>query len=319
MSARSANPFPVRLPAQVHVIVRDWLNSNSVLIRGSRETALIDSGYSTCAGEILRLLQRPEALGSRRLDRLINTHCHSDHAGGNATLRSTYRCRVSIPQGEAALVARWDTRALWLDYADQYCDPFLYDDVIAPGERLILGDLEWEAVPVPGHDMGALAFYCEEARLLVSGDALWERGLGVIAPESGEPVRLKAARQALEFLARLDVETVIPGHGPPFSDVEAALERAFKRLEAFQADPSRTARHFLKVMLMFTLLEKGRMPLAALPAYLEAVDAYREVNRRFLGLSAADLAERLVAELERSGALIRRSGFIVPAAAGTRA
>jgi glyoxylase-like metal-dependent hydrolase (beta-lactamase superfamily II) len=319
MSASPADRFQVKLPAQVHVIVRDWLNSNSLLIRGSRETALIDSGYSACAGETLRLLQRPEALGARRLDRLVNTHCHSDHVGGNAALRSAYRCRVSIPQGEAPLVAHWDTRALWLDYADQYCDPFLYDDVIAPGERLTLGDLEWEAIPVPGHDMGALAFYCEEARLLVSGDALWEHGFGVIAPESGEPVRLKAAREALEALARLDVHSVIPGHGPPFGDVEAALERAFKRLEAFQADPCRTARHFLKVMLMFSLLEKGRMALAALPAYLEAVDAYREVNRRFLGLPAAGLAERLVAELERSGALTRRDGFIFPAAAGARA
>lgn len=318
MAAGSADPYQSKLPAQVRVIVRDWLNSNSVLILGSRETALIDSGYSACAGETLRLLQRPEALGARRLDRLVNTHCHSDHVGGNAVLRGAYRCRVSIPQGEAPLVARWDSRALWLDYADQYCDPFLYDEVIAPSERLILGDLEWEAIPVPGHDMGALAFYCEEARLLVSGDALWERWFGVIAPESGEPVRLKAARQALETLARLDVETVIPGHGLPFGNMEAALERAFKRLEAFQADPTRTARHFLKAMLMFALLEKRRMALAALPTYLEAVDAYQEVNRRFLGLSPAGLAEWLVAELERMGALTRRGGFIYPAAAGAR-
>lgn len=191
--------------------------------------------------------------------------------------------------------------------------------MIAPGERLTLGDLEWEAIPVPGHGMEALAFYCEEERLLVSGDALWEHGFGVIATESGEPMRLKAVRKALEALARLDVDTVIPSHGPPFGDTEAALERAFKRLEAFQADPCRTARHFLNVMLMFALLEKGRMALAALPAYLEAVDAYQEVNRRFLGLPATGLAERLVTELERSGALTCRGGFIFPAAAGIRA
>lgn len=119
MSASPADPFQVKLPAQVHVIVRDWLNSNSLLIRGGQETALIDSGYSACAGETLRLLQCSEALGGHRLDRLVNTHCHSDHVRGNAALRSAYRCRVSIPQGEAPLGARWDTRALWLDYADQ--------------------------------------------------------------------------------------------------------------------------------------------------------------------------------------------------------
>jgi glyoxylase-like metal-dependent hydrolase (beta-lactamase superfamily II) len=315
VTPRRASP---RLPASVRVVVRDWLNSNQVVLRGSRENAVIDSGYSACAGETLERLRRPDALATARLDRLVNTHCHSDHVGGNRLLRGVYGCRVSIPEGHARLVNDWDARALWLDYADQYLEPFAYDDTIAPSETLRLGDLDWQAIAVPGHDMGALVFYCPDERLLVSGDALWERGFGVIPPEAGEPVRLKATRRALETLAALDLDTVIPGHGRPFAESGAALEFAFRKLEAFERDPLRTARHFLKVMLTFSLLEKGRMALNLLPAYFEQVDAYREVNAEFFRLPAAALAEQLVGELEQTAAVTRREGFLFPAGARLR-
>lgn len=307
-----------RIPAGVRVIVRDWLNSNHVVIAGAGENVLVDSGYSACAGETLQRLQQPDALGRGRLDRLVNTHCHSDHVGGNRLLRSVYGCRVSIPAGHADLVNVWDARALWLDYADQYLEPFAFDDTIAAGDRLRLGDIDWQAIAVPGHDMGALVFYAPQERLLISGDALWERGFGVVPPEAGEPVRLKATRKALETIAALDVDTVIPGHGRPFAEVGAALDFAFRKLEAFEADPQRTARHFLKVMLTFSLIDKGRMPVSLLPAYFEQVDAYRETNAEFFRVPAATLAAQLVDELEQAAAVVRREGFLFPASARSR-
>lgn len=310
--ASALRPLP-RLPAGVRVVVRDWLNSNHVVIRGARENVLIDSGYSACASETLQRLRQPDALGDARLHRIVNTHCHSDHVGGNRLLRSVYGCRVSIPEGHAPLISEWNGRALWLDYADQYLEPFAFDDTIAAQESLRLGDLDWQAIPVPGHDMGALVFHCPQERLLVSGDALWERGFGVVPPETGDPVRLRAARQALETIAALDVATVIPGHGRPFADIAAALEFAFRKLEAFEADPIRTARHFLKVMLTFSLIEKGRMAVNLLPAYFEQVDAYREVNAEFFRLPAAALAEQLVGELQQTAAIVQRDGYLFPA------
>jgi glyoxylase-like metal-dependent hydrolase (beta-lactamase superfamily II) len=312
------NRRSARIPTGVKVIVRDWLNSNHVVIRGPAETVLIDSGYSACASETLQRLRRPDALGVTRLDRLVNTHCHSDHVGGNRLLRNTYGCRISIPEAHAQLISEWNSRALWLDYADQSLEPFAFDDTIAPNELLQLGNLDWQALAVPGHDMGALVFYCPQERLLVSGDALWERGFGVVPPERGESVRLKATRQALDTIAALDVDTVVPGHGRPFGDIDAALEFAYRKLEAFEADPVRTARHFLKVMLTFSLIEKGRMAVNLLPAYFEQVDAYREVNAEFFRVPAAALAEQLVGELQQAAAIVQREGFLFPAGARFR-
>ncbi|MBI2312372.1 MAG: MBL fold metallo-hydrolase [Betaproteobacteria bacterium] len=304
-----------KLPPQIHVIVRDWLNANNIVLRSRNGNVVIDSGYSSHAAATLSLLRRPDALGDRPLHWLINTHCHSDHMGGNAALQREYRCRVSVPEGEAPLIAAWDTEGLWLDFADQHAERFSFDDAISPGDGLELGDLAWKAIAAPGHDMGALMFHCEDEALLISGDALWEHAFGVVLPMPDGEQRLKATRKTLETIAALNVRIVIPGHGKPFSTVDLALERAFKRLEAFEADPMRVARHVVKVMLTFSLLDRGRMALADLPDYMERVPFYRDYNETYFRMQPAALAEMIVGELEKAGVVNREEGFLVPAAA----
>jgi glyoxylase-like metal-dependent hydrolase (beta-lactamase superfamily II) len=240
------------LPPSVRVIIRDWLNANHIVLIGRQRTVLIDSGYGRDSAQTLSRVD--EVLAGRPLDWLVNTHCHSDHMGGNAAVRNAHRCRVSIPRDEAPLIDAWDEHALWLSYADQRCERFSFDDTVAPGDVLDWGDLQWRAIAAPGHDMGALMFHCEQERLLITGDALWENGFGVLLPGPECEERLAATRRTLEGIARLDIGTVIPGHGHPFSNVAEALERSLRRLEAFERDELRTARHVLKVMFVFSLL-----------------------------------------------------------------
>ena len=231
--------------------------------------------------------------------------------GENALLARAYGCPVAVPEGEAPLIREWDTQALWLDYVDQRAERFAADQELVAGSRYGWGGLSWEAIAAPGHDMGALVFYCAAERLLISGDALWENGFGVVLPE--QPGALAAARDTLDRIAALDVAVVIPGHRRPFTGVAAALDRCYQRVEAFNADPARMVRHALKVMLMFTLLERRRLPLSALSGYLDRIPVYREYNRAYLGLAASALAEMLVSELERAGAVARRGTFLKPA------
>jgi glyoxylase-like metal-dependent hydrolase (beta-lactamase superfamily II) len=186
--------------------------------------------------------------------------------------------------------------------------------VVRPGERHVWGDLEWEAIAAPGHDMGAVCFHNAEHRGLISGDALWEHGFGMVMPPEVDPPALAATRATLDTLAKLDVRTVIPGHGEPFAGYQEALARAYRRVEAFEADPSRLARHALKVMLTFTLLDRRRLPLAELPAFVERVGVFREFNARFFRQSPAGLAGFLVDELTRAGAVRVEQGDLVPAA-----
>ena len=301
------------LPPQVHVFVRDWLSSNNVLLKGRGGNVLIDSGYARHVPMTLALLATRQGLDDAPLARLVNTHCHSDHMGGNAAIRARYRCPVMLPAGEAPLIDAWDEKALLLGYCDQRAERFQYDEIVSAGETHIWGDLEWRALAAPGHDMGALVFYNPEYRILISGDALWHNGYGFVMPTEIDPRALPATRATLEMLARLDIQTVIPGHGEPFDDVAAALERAFQRTAAFEADTLRMARHALKMVLTFALLDKQRLAAAELPAYIDRVGIYREFNQRFFRLPAASLAKLLLEELERSGAVRRENGWLRPA------
>ena len=300
------------LPSQLHVFVRDWLSSNNVLLKGRDGNVLIDSGYVRHAPLTLALLATPTGIGDAPLAKLVNTHCHSDHMGGNGAIQARYGCPVAIPEGEAALIASWDEQTLLLGYCDQRADRFSCDEIIKPGSTHVWGDLEWRALAAPGHDMGALVFFNPEHGILVSGDALWENGYGFVMPREVDPRALPAARATLDMLARLPTRIVIPGHGDPFVDVAAALDRAFSRTAAFEADSLRAARHALKVVLTFTLLDKQRMRVDELPAYLDRVGIYRDFNGRFFRLRATELADLLVGELERAGAVRREDGWLRP-------
>jgi len=305
-----ASTVSVALPPQVRVFVRDWLSSNNVLLESPEGHVLIDSSHARHAPLTLALIAH--ALGEVPLARLVNTHCHSDHMGGNAAIKDRYRCPIALPTSEAKAIDDWDERTLLLAWTDQYAPRFAYDETIAPGDTRVWGGLAWRALAAPGHDMGALVFFNDEHRILVSGDALWENGYGIVMPREIDPRALPATRLTLEMLARLEARIVIPGHGEPFSDVGAALERAFARTAAFEADSLRVARHVLKVLLIFTLLDRRRLALAELPEYLARVGVYREFNALFFRCSPAELSERLVAELERTGAVKREAEWLVP-------
>ena len=297
----------MKLPESIQVIERGWLSSNNVVLHAPGGTTLVDSGYGSHVPQTLALLEH--ALQGKTPARLVNTHCHSDHMGGNAAIQKKYGCRTSIPQGEAALIDDWDERALILAIADQRAERFSYDDTFRDGDTLQMGGYDWQVIAAPGHDTHAVMFHAPEARALISGDALWENGFGVVFPQLfGRDTALAETRATLEAIARLRVSVVIPGHGRPFGDAGAALERAFYRLEGYEEDTTRLARHCAKVMLSFALLEKRSMPLAELPAYVARVPILAELNSRYLLMTPAAMAEWLVSDLERAGAAHRKDG-----------
>ena len=301
------------LPENLLVLERGWLSSNNIVFLEGERAALIDSGYVTHAGQTVALLEH--ALAGRRLTRLLNTHSHSDHIGGNAAVAAAFGCQVIVPQGIDATIAEWDEEALLLSPLGQSGARFRHDATIAAGDECELGGLNWQSIAVPGHDMDALAFHNPERRILISGDALWRNGFGVIFSELlGHPEDaggLKAARKTLDVLARLPVEVVIPGHGPPFVEVDDAFERAYRRLAAFEHDIDLLVWHALKVIVAFALLERRRLPRADLPDFLAGLSFCQSVNARYLNLSNEALAHNLARDLIRVGTLREEQGVLV--------
>jgi glyoxylase-like metal-dependent hydrolase (beta-lactamase superfamily II) len=251
-------------------------------------------------------------LGDEPLAALVNTQCHSDHIGGNAAVARAYGCPVTIPRDEVPTIDDWTIQERWNAYVDQYAEPFAYQATIAAGGSFRGADRDWQAHAAPGHDMEGLMFFDPSARILISGDALWENGLGFVwAHEPPNPF-VEAAMSALDAIERLAPRVVIPGHGEPFADVAGALARARSRLAAFAGDPRRTARHMMKVMFVFSMLHRGGIALAEADGYVARVPCYRDLDERFLGEGIEGLGTRLVTELARAGALRIEDGFARP-------
>lgn len=290
----------LRLPPSIHVFERGWLSSNNILFTGADETTLVDSGYVTHAAQTLALVRH--ALGARPLDHLLNTHLHSDHCGGNALLAQIYGCRIAIPAAESPKVAAWDEDALSYRATGQQCARFRFDATLVPGESLVLGDLVWQVLAAPGHDPHALVFFCEQEGILISGDALWENGFGVVFPElAGEP-GFDEVGATLDLIATLDARVVIPGHGALFGDVPGALARARTRLDYLSADPARNAQNAVKVLLKFLLLERRTLVLDTLPGLLSSIPLVERVRIGVLAMGPDELARWAVAALVRAGA-----------------
>lgn len=298
-----------QLPASMQVFERGWLSSNNVLFIGRDDTALVDSGYLIHAPQTLALLDR--ALGGRKLDRLFNTHLHSDHCGGNAALQAHYGCYTSIPVAEADKVRNWNHEALSYKATGQQCDRFGFDATLAPGEQIVLGDLVWDVHGAPGHDPHSLIFHCPQEGILISADALWQNGFGVIFPELDGESGFAEARATLELIDSLEVRLVIPGHGAPFTDVKPAIARALSRVGFLEADPRRNAENAVKVMLKFLLLERQQIPLAEVGAMFEAIPVLAGARKRYFKQGVDELAEWAVHSLVRAGAAKRDGEFLV--------
>jgi glyoxylase-like metal-dependent hydrolase (beta-lactamase superfamily II) len=289
------------LPPGVHVLQRGWLSSNTVVFEEGDRLALVDTGY------VLHSRQTAALIGhigrGRRLARIVNTHLHSDHVGGNARLARDGTVSILIPAGGADAVRTWDVERLSYRATGQRCPRFGFDGLLRAGDEVELGGAGWQVLAGAGHDPDMLMLYEPRRRILISADALWEHGFGALFPEIEAEPDFVQQRRSLDLIARLRPALVIPGHGAPFREVDAALQRAYRRLDALQSSPQRNARHVLKVLVKFWLLQVVRAPLSRLTGHFGRARYARIVHERyFADLSFEQMIEQTAWQLCAAGA-----------------
>ena len=289
---------------------RGWLSSNQVFVAGGRDSppGLIDAGHAVHAEQTLALVRH--ALGSvgqapRLLGRLVNTHLHSDHCGGNAALQALFPAlHTLVPPGSFEAAREWDDQALSYRATGQQCPRFVPDAPLRIGGQVEIGHLRFEVHAAPGHDPDAVLLFEPASGLLITGDALWGDGFGVVFPELDGVAAFDTVGDTLDLIAALPVRLVVPGHGPAFTDVDAALERARARLRTWQADPQRHARHAAKALVKYHMMEVGVQPLEDLLVWMAGTPCVRGLHgRRLEGEPYAAWAAALVAELCERGKL----------------
>lgn len=291
------------LPSGVHVFERGWLSSNNVLFEEGDRLTVVDTGYFLHARQTAALIDRVGR--GRPLARIINTHLHSDHVGGNALLARAGAVSIQIPSGGAEAVRAWDVERLSYSATAQRCPRFGFDRLLRAGDALELGGRPWQVMAAAGHDPHMLMLFEPDRRILISADALWENGFGAIFPDIEGEGGFLEQRGSLDLIARLQPRLVIPGHGSPFRQVGAALQRAYQRLDALESNPARNARNVLKVLVKFWLLQVGQASLGRLIRHFSRARYAHVVHQRFFAdLSFDQMLEQTAWQLCAAGAAV---------------
>ena len=298
----------ITLPAGMHVFERGWLSANNILFTDGDKTLLVDSGYCTHSAQTLLLVEG--TLGPRSLETLVNTHLHSDHCGGNLALQTRYPAMTTlIPPGHAAQVRDWDAVALTYLPTGQLCPQFQFDKTLQPGTSIQFGETSWEIHAAAGHDPHSVVFFEPVAKILISADALWENGFGVVFPELEGATAFSEVDATLDLIERLSPHIVVPGHGQVFFYGPHILELSRQRLNAFIKNPARHAHHAAKVLLKFKLLEIQRQSFQKFVQWGIETPYLLQIHTKFFGNMSAPLWIISVCEELIKAGVAKRDGL----------
>lgn len=299
------------LPPGIEIFERGWLSANNIFLFGEDDVSLVDSGYCThqqmTVDLVSNALKRHNLSG---LNKLVNTHLHSDHCGGNTALSKEFDCDIWIPEAEAIAVQDWDEDLLSFAQLGQDCPRFTHCDQLVAGKEINLGPYRWQILAAPGHDNHSIMLYQEQHQILISADALWEEGFGVIFPELWGESGFEGVAQTLELIEELAVALVIPGHGKPFTDVKKSIATAKSRLDYLSGDTDRNARHGAKVLLKYKLLEWRSKEMSAVKSWIAGTPALESIRKQ-MNLCSEDFEDWLMQALVKSKAAIIEKDCLV--------
>lgn len=274
----SSGPAAAFARLGLRVLERGWLSSNNVVFEAGAHggAAVVDTGYVAHAAQTVALVEH--ALQGHTLARIVNTHLHSDHCGGNAALQQRWpQAWTLVPAVSVPAVRVWDEERLTYRRTDQRCARFRVDAGLLVGHTVALGRAEWQVLAAPGHDPDAVMLFQPDEKVLIAGDALWEDGVAILFPELDGAPGLMPACAVLDAIERLAPAWVIPGHGAPFGPAGASLERARLRLERFAREPARHRDYAARALVMFHMLECGERPLAELVRWMLSVPLFDRI------------------------------------------
>jgi hydroxyacylglutathione hydrolase len=184
-------------------------------------------------GEVPRVLQAIAQLGVR-IERILLTHGHIDHAGGAAALQEALEQGAArAPDGAAAGQGVAASRAAVPIEGPDARDRFLLEGLetqagmfamsgvrnvlperwLAEGDAVLVGDQPFEVLHCPGHTPGHVVFVNRAARLAILGDVLFAGSIGRTDFPYGDHAALIAAIRD-KLLPLGDDVSFICGHGP---------------------------------------------------------------------------------------------------------
>ncbi|MDI9335611.1 MAG: MBL fold metallo-hydrolase [Gammaproteobacteria bacterium] len=298
------------LPFGMLFIKGSWLSSNSVLLLGEN-SVLLDSGYFSHADSTVETLY--SLLQDRPLDKVVNTHLHSDHCGGNAKIQEHWpNVQIIIPSGMVSLISTGNLHPQLYKPVGQNCPPFPFSDTLNAQSKPKWGDYDWQIYEAPGHDPHALVFFQPETKIVVTGDALWENGFGIVFPEFYGKSGFKETGETIDMIESLSPKLIIPGHGHITHDVSGSIFRARTKLAKYQANPDKHAMYAAKVLVKFKLLELGSISIQDLMSWADNSSLLHCINDQYFAkLPFTDFLNTIVNALISSNAASRKDHLVM--------
>jgi glyoxylase-like metal-dependent hydrolase (beta-lactamase superfamily II) len=180
------------------------------------------------------------------------------------------------------------------------------------GQILRLASLNWEVHAAPGHDPHSVILFEPIHQILISADALWANGFGVVFPELEGVDAFHEVAQTLDLIESLKPSWVIPGHGAVFDNVDAALEIARKKLNGFVQSPLKHGRYGAKVLLKYKLLELTQVQNTDFVAWASGVPYLKQLHQTYGEQQPLqEWLQDMLLDLERSKALAFQDDMIV--------
>jgi hydroxyacylglutathione hydrolase len=177
----------------------------------SKIGAVIDPG-----GDVDRILAAIDQTGAK-IDKILLTHGHLDHAGGAAALRDALQARSGAPvpiEGpdirDKFLLDGIAEQAAAFGFEGRNVTP---DRWITEGEVMTVGPHRFEVLHCPGHTPGSLVYVNQEARFALVGDVLFQGSIGRTDFPYGDHAALITAIKT-KLLPLGDDFSFLSGHGP---------------------------------------------------------------------------------------------------------
>lgn len=233
-------------------VERGYLNGNHFVYR-SEHPVLIDTGYVSDFNITEKIIT---SLGVNIEDvrRIISTHCHCDHIGGNRLIQDRSGCDIAMHRIGKHFIDTKDDWSTWWTYYHQKADFFNCTQTLEDGDVISIGPHEFQVIYTPGHSADGIVLYNPKEKVLLSSDILWQNDLPVITIRIEGSRTLFSFQESLEKIESLDVNRVYPGHGKPFTRFKDAVASCKDKLSRYMEHPERIGTDLLKKIMIYTLM-----------------------------------------------------------------
>ncbi len=206
---------------------RGWENNCNVYLIDDGLRVLIDPGHRKFLSWLLRSMEA-DGFEPRDIDLVINTHSHPDHCEADIDFVDMARAKVTMHRIEEEYL-RGEGSLL---FKMMGLDPSQLTVHFHLAEELKLNDVRLLVIHTPGHTPGSVCFYWPEEEVLISGDLIFEGGVGRVDLPGGNGELLK---KSIRKVSKLKIRYLLPGHGEMVAGRED-VEENFRFVEKVYFD-----------------------------------------------------------------------------------